>query len=98
MRRWTMDEGRWTKDDGRMTQNDKRSDHRKTDPMHGVTLQDIVERLVEHYGWEALGKRIRIRSFRADPSVKSSLTFLRKTPWARQQVEKLYREMMRTKS
>jgi uncharacterized protein (DUF2132 family) len=60
------------------------------DPLHGVTLQAILERLVEHYGWEELGQRIRIRCFTSDPSIKSSLTFLRKTPWARLKVENLY--------
>lgn len=61
-----------------------------SDPLHGITLQTILERLVEHYGWEALGRRIRIRCFMSDPSIKSSLTFLRKTPWARLKVENLY--------
>lgn len=61
-----------------------------SDPLHGITLQAILERLVEHYGWEALGRRIRIRCFMSDPSIKSSLTFLRKTPWARLKVERLY--------
>ena len=61
-----------------------------SDPMHGVTLQAIVERLVDHYGWKELGQRIRIRCFTSDPSVKSSLTFLRKTPWAKAKVESLY--------
>jgi uncharacterized protein (DUF2132 family) len=60
------------------------------DPLHGVTLKAIVESLVEKYGFEELGKRINIRCFTQDPSVKSSLTFLRKTPWARQKVETLY--------
>lgn len=59
-------------------------------PLHGLTLQMIVERLQEHYGWEALGHRISIRCFQYDPSVKSSLAFLRKTPWARKAVEDLY--------
>lgn len=61
-----------------------------TDPLHGVTLQAILEKLVEHYGWEELGRRIRIRCFNENPSIKSSLTFLRKTPWARQKVENLF--------
>ena len=59
-------------------------------PLHGITLQMIVEQLLAHYGWEALGNRINIRCFRDNPSVKSSLTFLRKTPWARKEVEDLY--------
>ncbi|PTL35484.1 hypothetical protein CLG94_09445 [Candidatus Methylomirabilis limnetica] len=61
-----------------------------SDPLHGITLQAILDRLVEHYGWEVLGRRIRIRCFMSDPSIKSSLTFLRKTPWARLKVERLY--------
>ena len=60
------------------------------DPLHGITLQAIVSRLVEHYGWEELGRRINIRCFTTDPSISSSLKFLRKTPWARQKVEALY--------
>jgi len=61
-----------------------------SDPLQGVTLEQLVNSLVEHYGWEALGKRINIRCFKSDPSVKSSLKFLRKTPWARKKVEDLY--------
>ncbi len=64
-------------------------------PLHGIKLADIVEQLVDHYGWEELGSRIRIRCFTHDPSVKSSLTFLRKTPWARDKVEALYLKMIR---
>ena len=60
------------------------------DVLHGKTLQVIVESLVEQYGWEELGDRINIRCFTHDPSVKSSLKFLRKTPWARSKVELLY--------
>ena len=59
-------------------------------PLEGVTLEQIVGSLFAHYGWEALGKRIAIRCFTTDPSIKSSLTFLRKTPWARKKVENLY--------
>jgi uncharacterized protein (DUF2132 family) len=61
-----------------------------TDPLHGITLKAILERLVEHYGWEELGDRIQIRCFVFEPSISSSLAFLRKTPWARVKVEKLY--------
>jgi len=57
------------------------------DPLHGVTLETIVRQLVERHGWEEMGSRIPIRCFLHDPSVKSSLTFLRKTPWARKKVE-----------
>lgn len=60
------------------------------DPLHGITLEVVLTYLVEHYGWEELGQIIRIRCFTHEPSIKSSLTFLRKTPWARQKVEDLY--------
>jgi uncharacterized protein (DUF2132 family) len=60
------------------------------DPLHGKTLEMIITHLVEMYGWEELGERIRINCFRENPSIKSSLTFLRKTPWARKKVEELY--------
>lgn len=59
-------------------------------PLHGVKLTEILEFLVEKYGWEELGKQINIRCFTHDPSVNSSLKFLRKTPWAREKVEQLY--------
>jgi uncharacterized protein (DUF2132 family) len=64
----------------------------KNNPLHGVTLEKIVTQLVDHFGWDELGKRIEIRCFHIDPSVKSSLSFLRKTPWARDKVEKLFLE------
>jgi uncharacterized protein (DUF2132 family) len=60
------------------------------DPLHGITLKTIVEELVDKYGFEELGQRINIRCFTHDPSVKSSLKFLRKTPWARKKVEDFY--------
>jgi uncharacterized protein (DUF2132 family) len=60
------------------------------DPLHGVTLKMVVTRLVEKYGWEELGRRININCFTTDPSIASSLKFLRKTPWAREKVESLY--------
>ncbi len=59
-------------------------------PLHGVTLESVVVRLVDHYGWDELALRINVNCFVNDPSVKSSLKFLRKTPWARAQVEGLY--------
>ncbi len=59
-------------------------------PLHGLTLQHIVEALVDHYGWAELGERVPLRCFTHDPSVSSSLRFLRKTPWAREKVEGLY--------
>lgn len=61
-----------------------------TDPLHGKTLEMILKELVSFYGWEQLGNMINIRCFQSDPSIKSSLTFLRKTPWARTKVENLY--------
>jgi len=64
--------------------------HVSKDPLHGVTLENIIKNLVEYYGWEELGKLIPIRCFDTDPSITSSLKFLRKTPWARTKVECLY--------
>lgn len=63
-------------------------------PLHGKTLEYIITSLVEHYGWEELGERIPVNCFRFDPSIKSSLSFLRKTPWARKKVEDLYLDML----
>ncbi|MEN9488561.1 MAG: hypothetical protein RL494_826 [Bacteroidota bacterium] len=60
------------------------------DPLHGITLQNILEKLVNYYGFDTLGELINIKCFRENPSVKSSLTFLRKTDWARKKVEELY--------
>jgi uncharacterized protein (DUF2132 family) len=57
------------------------------DPLHGITLKEIVSQLVERHGWEELGRKIPVRCFLFDPSLKSSLTFLRKTPWARKKIE-----------
>jgi uncharacterized protein (DUF2132 family) len=67
-------------------------------PLHGVTLEAMVTALQAHYGWDELGQRIHIRSFVLDPSVASSLKFLRKTPWAREKVENLYLFMLREKT
>jgi len=64
----------------------------QNNPLHGKTLEAILVALVDHYGWEQLGFRIDINCFNIDPSIKSSLTFLRKTPWARKKVEDLYVE------
>ncbi len=61
-------------------------------PLHGVTLKGMVIRLEQHWGWAGLAAQININCFKQDPSVKSSLTFLRKTPWAKAQVERLYLE------
>jgi uncharacterized protein (DUF2132 family) len=60
------------------------------DPLHGITLKSILEKLVDHYGFDTLGELIKIKCFNDNPSIKSSLTFLRKTDWARKQVEELY--------
>ncbi len=60
------------------------------DPLHGINLERILSHLVEHYGWEEMGRMIQIRCFEVDPSLKSCLIFLRKTPWARKKVEELY--------
>ena len=70
---------------------------RSKDPLHGVTLEKIVTDLEKHFGWEKLGSLIDIRCFNYDPSVKSSLQFLRKTPWARTKVEALYVRMLSEK-
>jgi len=68
------------------------------DPLHGITLEMILTRLVEQYGWEELGERIPIKCFTNNPSIKSSLTFLRRTPWARKKVERLYLEAQEKKA
>ena len=65
------------------------NEHKK-DPLHGITLEQIIVYMVEHYGWEYLAEQVNINCFKSNPSVKSSLTFLRKTPWARTKLESLY--------
>lgn len=70
-------------------------EHQPNNPLHGKTLEMILNHLVEVYGWEDLGNIIPINCFRFDPSIKSSLTFLRKTPWARKKVEQLYLDSLR---
>ena len=67
----------------------------RSNPLHGLTLETILKALVEHFGWTELGERIPVRCFTHDPSVVSSLKFLRKTPWAREKVEGLYLFMLR---
>ena len=67
-------------------------------PLHGVTLEAMLTRLVEHYGWDTLGEHIAIRCFTHDPSIPSSLKFLRRTPWAREKVESLYLYMLRSQA
>lgn len=66
------------------------------DPLHGITLEQILQRLEAHFGWEALGAQINIRCFTHEPSIKSSLKFLRRTPWARAKVEALYVTMVKS--
>ncbi len=68
--------------------------HRSKDPLHGVTLEKMLNQLVGHYGWEKMGERVNINCFQNEPSITSSLRFLRKTPWARKKVEKLYLSML----
>lgn len=71
------------------------NDAASRDPLHGVTLERLLNELVAQYGWDGLGRRIDIRCFNVDPSIASSLKFLRRTPWARAQVEALYVELVR---
>ena len=66
------------------------SQEQPNNPLHGITLEKMVTQLEKHYGWDGLAERIHIKCFENDPSVKSSLKFLRKTPWARSKVERLY--------
>lgn len=66
------------------------SGEQPNNPLHGLTLESVVVKLVDYYGWDKLANKININCFKNDPSVKSSLKFLRKTPWAREQVENLY--------
>ncbi len=66
------------------------TEQHSNDPLHGITLESIVTSLVDYYDWDELGERININCFNDNPSVKSSLKFLRRTPWARKQVEELY--------
>ena len=63
-------------------------------PLHGITLENLLQALVERYGWDGLGRRVAIRCFTHEPSIASSLKFLRRTPWARAQVEALYVDML----
>jgi uncharacterized protein (DUF2132 family) len=70
-------------------------EHQPNNPLHGKTLEFMLHHLVEHYGWEEMGRRITINCFNHDPGIKSSLTFLRRTPWARKKVEDLYLESIR---
>ncbi|WP_174873064.1 VF530 family DNA-binding protein [Vogesella oryzae] len=73
------------------------TDKQANNPLHGITLEAQLTELVRHYGWPQLGQLVKIRCFNSDPSIKSSLTFLRRTPWAREQVEALYLRMVSPK-
>lgn len=68
-------------------------DDQTRNPLHGITLERILTELVDHFGWETMGQRIKIKCFTEDPSISSSLKFLRKTPWARTKVEEMYLRM-----
>jgi uncharacterized protein (DUF2132 family) len=74
------------------------SNSQANNPLHGITLEAIVTKLLDYYGWDGLADRIPVNCFMSDPSIKSSLKFLRKTPWARDKVEALYLAMLRRKS
>jgi uncharacterized protein (DUF2132 family) len=74
------------------------SDVQPKNPLHGVTLEKLLNELVAFYGWPALGQKIDIRCFTLDPSIASSLKFLRRTPWARERVETLYLDMLKRRS
>ncbi|MFT4713732.1 MAG: hypothetical protein ACJAXW_002694 [Candidatus Azotimanducaceae bacterium] len=74
------------------------SNEQPENPLHGVTLESVVTKLMERYGWDGLAQRIDINCFKSDPSIKSSLKFLRKTQWARTKVEDLYISTFETKS
>ncbi len=76
-------------------QDDTQPNPQPNNPLHGVKLADILEHLVDTFGWQELGERINIRCFQSDPSIKSSLKFLRKTQWARDKVERLYLKSIR---
>ncbi|WJG09281.1 VF530 family protein [Aliiglaciecola sp. LCG003] len=73
-----------------MTEQSDSSNGAHSDPLHGITLKVMLEKLHDHYGFEGLGWRIKIKCFTHDPSIQSSLKFLRRTPWAREKVEALY--------
>ena len=70
-------------------------DDQPRNPLHGLTLEALLTALVAYYGWPGLGERIPVRCFQSDPSIQSSLAFLRRTPWAREKVESLYLFMLR---
>jgi len=70
------------------------SEKQANNPLHSITLEQILIQLVEHFGWDEMARRVQINCFMSDPSIKSSLKFLRKTPWARTKVESLYLKML----
>jgi uncharacterized protein (DUF2132 family) len=74
------------------------SSEQPENPLHGITLENVVTKLMNHYGWDGLAQRIDINCFKSDPSIKSSLKFLRKTEWARKKVEDLYISTFERKS
>ena len=73
-------------------------DNRHPDPLHGIMLERILTELVDHFGWPTMGERIRIRCFTMNPSIPSSLQFLRRTPWAREKVEGMYLYLLRERA
>lgn len=81
---------KWSAARAEKTSDSKQPHSQANNPLHGITLESIVNSLVNHLGWEGLSRQIDIKCFTNDPSVKSSLKFLRKTPWAREKVEKLF--------
>ena len=78
-----------------MSEKETRPQQQPNNPMHGVKLATVLEVLVDYYGWEHLSYKVNINCFKHDPSIKSSLTFLRKTPWAREKVEGIYLELVK---
>lgn len=78
-----------------MSKENKQPEEQPNNPLHGVKLITILEVLVEHFGWENLSMKININCFKSNPSIKSSLKFLRKTPWARDKVEELYLDLVK---
>ena len=78
-----------------MSESEKEIEQQPNNPLHGVKLLEILQALEDVYGWEEMGNRVKIRCFTHDPSMGSSLKFLRRTPWARNKVEKMYLDLMR---
>lgn len=81
-----------------MNNNNPKTESQPNNPLHGVTLKAVMETLTAYYSWEELADRININCFKNNPTMKSSLTFLRKTPWAREKVEQLYLDLESKKS